>query len=305
MPAAPPLDDVRARVNRFYEELPFNVNQSPAEAARLIRAGNTVRQSYPALHSLLQRRRGQRVLDLGCGAGWFANTLAAHYGAEIHGVDLCDHALGFARGVCAELGVSNRVTFHQRDLFALTAASLGGAPFDIVNSLGVLHHTHDCRAALLRVLPLVGPGGFLHLGLYHLHGRRPFLEMFADLRSCLDADRTDVEWQRLEAAAFAQFRRLYPPTVTDETLLRSWFRDQVLHPHETQHTVREVYDWLNGADFDCVTTSLAKFEPVNDWPAVFRAEEQLAEVSYRKNVVDSTYYPGFFVVLARRRLASA
>lgn len=299
MTAVATEEDVRGRVNRFYETLPFNVQQSPADAARTIRAGNAIRTQYPALHSLLQRRRGQRVLEVGCGGGWFANSVAHHYGAQIEAIDLCDHALGFARDVGVALGAQNPVEFRKRDIFTLKPEDFDGG-FDIVNSLGVLHHTHDCHQALQCVLPLVRPGGFLHLGLYHLHGRLPFLEMFSDLRGRLGADDTSDEYARLEADAFARYCALYPKHVTDQTLLRSWFRDQVIHPHETQHTVREAHDWLTAAGFECMSTSVTNFEPVGDWNQVFEFERSLAEVSYRKNVVEQTYYPGFFVIVARR-----
>lgn len=293
------MDDVRSRVNRFYEDLPFNIQQSPADAARTIRAGNTISAQYPALHTLLQRRRRQRLLEVGSGAGWFANTAGLHYpSTTIEAIDLCDHALTFARGVSAKLAVSSRVRFLKRDIFDLTINDFD-ARFDIVNSLGVLHHTHDCHAALMRVLPLVAPGGFLHLGLYHLHGRAPFLELFREIRDRLD-DQDAADWPRLEAEAFARYRALYPRSFSDERWLRSWFRDQVLHPHETQHTAKEVHGWLSAAGFECVTTSLTRFTPVSDWTAVLEDEPLLEELSYRKNVIERTYYPGFFVMVARR-----
>ncbi len=296
----PNVHPVTRAVNGFYEALPFNAYQAPADAARLIRGGNQVQASYPAAHMLLQQRRYRRVLEIGCGTGWFTNTVAFHYRATVDAVDLCSTALTFAGEVSAALEVADRCRYHHADIFKLAESSLDpDSQFPLVNSLGVLHHTFDCRGALEAVLPRVAPGGFLHLGLYHSYGRRPFLDMFSEVRAQLEAP-PHAGREALERDAFARYKALYPRTVTDETLLWSWFRDQVLHPHETQHSVEEVYGWLTEAGFECLSTSVTGFEPVSDWNAVFAHEKTLADRSYRRNVVEHTYYPGFFVILARR-----
>jgi 2-polyprenyl-3-methyl-5-hydroxy-6-metoxy-1,4-benzoquinol methylase len=73
-------------------------------------------------------------------------------------------------------------------------------PFTVVNSLGVLHHTPDCHAAIRQVLKWVAPGGYLHLGLYHLYGRKPFLDHFAGLRA----------GGASEAELYYEFKKLNP-----------------------------------------------------------------------------------------------
>ncbi len=300
--AAADAHPVTRAVNGFYEELPFNAYQAPADAARLIQRGNQVKDAYPAAHTFLQQSRFRRVLEIGCGTGWFANSVAHHYGATVDAVDLCTSALAFATDVSAALGVTSRCRYHHADIFKLDASTLPAeARFPLVNSLGVLHHTFDCRGALEAILPRIEPGGFLHLGLYHSYGRRPFLDLFSEVRDHLSEPPTAAR-EALEQAAFARYKALYPPAVTDETLLRSWFRDQVLHPHETQHSVEEVYGWLTDAGVACVSTSVTGFEPVTDWDAVFAREKTLADVSYRRNVLEQRYYPGFFVIVAQRPL---
>ena len=43
---------------------------------------------------------------------------------------------------------------------------------------------------------------------------------------------------------------------TDETHLRSWFRDQVLHPHETTHTMEEVNEILYENSMELIWSSI-------------------------------------------------
>ena len=61
----------------FYRTLPFNYRESIAASAELIRTHDP-RAAYPVLGPIL--RRGARVLDVGCGAGWFANSVSLHCG---------------------------------------------------------------------------------------------------------------------------------------------------------------------------------------------------------------------------------
>ena len=48
--------------------------------------------------------------------------------------------------------------------------------------------------------------------------------------------------------------------ILDEQKLYSWFRDQVLHPHETQHTLEELTDVFKSCNYKIVSTSINKFE---------------------------------------------
>ena len=90
------------------------------------------------------------------------------------------------------------------------------------------------------------------------------------------------------------------PGVTDRDFLHSWFRDQVLHPHETQHSLAELHRLLNSLDFEIRSTSINGFQPFESLEALFEREKELYEHSRRRNVIERRYFPGFFTVLARQ-----
>ena len=69
----------------FYRTLPFNFRESVAKSIEAIRSHDP-RLAYPVLTSLL--RPGVRVLDVGCGAGWFANSISYHCGCAVSGIRL-------------------------------------------------------------------------------------------------------------------------------------------------------------------------------------------------------------------------
>ncbi len=101
---------------------------------------------------------GKLVLDAGCGGGRYAR-LAGMCGAKVLGVDLSD-AVEKARALCAELP---NVTIVQADLLDLPVAERA---FDLVFSIGVLHHSPDPRRAFSQVAARVKPGGALAVWLY-------------------------------------------------------------------------------------------------------------------------------------------
>jgi 2-polyprenyl-3-methyl-5-hydroxy-6-metoxy-1,4-benzoquinol methylase len=282
-PPAPPraaATDVPARVRAFYAGLAFNRHGTPEAQAAEIRRRDSI-DAYPLLRPLL--RPGCRVLDAGCGTGWLANTLRLRYPVDVTGIDFNPWAIAFAQEVAGLLHVAT--TFEAADLFTYDA----GTPFDLVVSIGALHHTDDCHGALRRLgVDVLAPGGHLFIGLYHRHGRAPFLAHFAALQAAgLD------EQELLE-----HYRRLHPGAA-DETHLRSWFRDQVLHPHETQHTLAELMPVLHSAGLALVATSLNGFAPVADLPALLAAETQQREIGLER-LRQGRYFPGFFLVLAQK-----
>jgi hypothetical protein len=83
--------------------------------------------------------------------------------------------------------------------------------------------------------------------------------------------------------------------------LFSWFRDQVFNPHESQHTLEEIYTWLTELDFQCLSTSINRFQPVRDWKTIFEEEKKMFDISYKRNYVEKKYFPGFFTVFAKKK----
>lgn len=101
---------------------------------------------------------GRLVLDAGCGGGRYARLLG-DLGAKVLGVDL-SASVNKAAALCE--GLPN-VQIAQADLLDLPVAE--GA-FDLVFSIGVLHHSPDPRGAFAQITRRVKPGGRLAVWLY-------------------------------------------------------------------------------------------------------------------------------------------
>lgn len=105
---------------------------------------------------------GRLVLDVGCGMGRFADVVS-RWGGRAVGIDL-SLAVEAAH---ANLGGRENVRILQADLFRLPFRH---GSFDIVYSLGVLHHTPSCERAFRQLVPFVRPGGRLCVWVYGTMG---------------------------------------------------------------------------------------------------------------------------------------
>lgn len=141
---------------------------------------------------------GKTVLDVGCGMGRFAEVVCAH-GGRVVGVDLSVAVEAAQRN----LGARPDTAFLQADVFDLP---LRAGSFDLIYSLGVLHHTPDTRAAFSQLPRLLKPGGKIAIWVYS--SERPWRYLASDLYRKLTT-RIDEEHLLKVCRALAPLGRLY------------------------------------------------------------------------------------------------
>lgn len=120
------------------------------------------------------------VLIAGCGTGRHAVQAARRYaGSKVLAVDLSRASLGIAARRTRELAIAE-VEYAQADLLELGAC---GRTFDVIESLGVLHHLHDPFEGARVLTGLLRPGGAMMLALYSRTARRGLAAAKAIARS--------------------------------------------------------------------------------------------------------------------------
>jgi cyclopropane-fatty-acyl-phospholipid synthase len=107
---------------------------------------------------------GMRVLDIGCGWGGMALTLARDFGARVVGVTLSQEQIKVARERVAAAGLADRVEFHLMDYRKVEG------PFDRIVSVGMFEHVGvpHYREYFGKVRDLLTPDG---VALIHTIGR--------------------------------------------------------------------------------------------------------------------------------------
>jgi len=169
----PAITAIRSAVSQAvqgqYETNPYPrwVSLSAPSSAAL---GVFLQARYPGVDPGLLADRPQ-VLVAGCGTGRHAIEVARNYpGAEVLAVDLSRASLGYAARKTRELGLAN-VEYAQADLMELGSL---GRTFDIVESVGVLHHLEDPFEGARILTALLRPGGLFRLGLYSATARAAY-----------------------------------------------------------------------------------------------------------------------------------
>jgi 2-polyprenyl-3-methyl-5-hydroxy-6-metoxy-1,4-benzoquinol methylase len=78
-------------------------------------------------------RRGDKILDIGCGIGWFAAAVASQYRSEVLAIDASEYAINEAR---KRYGNVNNLDFQVCDALLIEYEEA----FDRVLCLDVLEH---------------------------------------------------------------------------------------------------------------------------------------------------------------------
>lgn len=101
--------------------------------------------------------RGKRVLDIGCGGGILADSMARR-GADVLGIDLSSKPLKVAQLHALEAGTER---IEYREIAAEALAVEAPKSFDVVTCMEMLEHVPDPASVVSAAAALVKPGGWV------------------------------------------------------------------------------------------------------------------------------------------------
>lgn len=110
---------------------------------------------------------GKRVVDIGCGGGILADSMARK-GAEVLGIDLATKALRVAQLHALEVGTQN---VEYREISAEALAAEQPASFDVVTCMEMLEHVPDPASVVRACSALVKPGGWVFFSTIHRNAK--------------------------------------------------------------------------------------------------------------------------------------
>jgi SAM-dependent methyltransferase len=142
-----------------------NVYDDPAFFAAYGRLDRSVEglagaAEWPRLRALLPGLAGRRVVDLGCGYGWFCRFAREQGAAAVLGIDLSARMLERA----AALTVDPGITYRREDLDHL---ALPERSYDLAFSSLALHYVERLDHLLGAVARALAPGGHLVCSVEH------------------------------------------------------------------------------------------------------------------------------------------
>jgi 2-polyprenyl-6-hydroxyphenyl methylase/3-demethylubiquinone-9 3-methyltransferase len=132
-----------------------------------LHAINPLRLQY--MESRIGGFAGKRILDVGCGGGILAESMAAK-GAEVTGIDLAEDALNAAREHAQTRAVTvDYLLTSAEDLAARNEKSGAEEQFDAVSCMEMLEHVPDPATVVAACARLCKPGGHVFFSTINRH----------------------------------------------------------------------------------------------------------------------------------------
>jgi 2-polyprenyl-6-hydroxyphenyl methylase/3-demethylubiquinone-9 3-methyltransferase len=183
----------------------------------------------------LARLAGKKVLDVGCGGGILAESMARR-GAEVTGIDLAEKGLRVAQLHLAE----SHLQIQYEKVSAEALAESRPAAFDVVTCMELLEHVPDPASMVSACARLVRPGGSVFFSTIN---RNPKAYLFAVL---------GAEYVLgLLPKGTHDYARFIKPSE-----LARWSRAAGLQPAEltgmTYHPITRIYRLEQGADVNYI-----------------------------------------------------
>ena len=234
-------DDVSLKVGAQYAEAPYprwTSLSTPKEGERLAMVRTLSDDNR--LHGV----KRPDVLIAGCGTGQHAIASALGYGgkASVLGIDLSRASLSYA-AIMAEIFAVRNLKLIQADLLEIDAL---GQSFDIIECIGVLHHTAKPLENWKRLLGVLKPGGVMTIGLYSATARAGLSQFRNELkrtnkapndnamkilrRDMIQSPRNDFERAIVQSADFNTTSNL---------------RDLLFNAHEIPLSLSEIRDFID------------------------------------------------------------
>jgi SAM-dependent methyltransferase len=199
-------------------------------------------------------QKNVRVLDAGCGTGVGTEYLV-HLNPDtaVVGIDLSAGALAVAKERCQKSGATG-VEFHHLSLFDVE--QLPGE-FNLINCVGVLHHTPDPIRGIQALAKKLSPGGIMHIFVYGELGRweiKLMQEAIALLQGDKRGDYSDgVSVGRQLFAALPENNRLRQREQERwswENQRDAYFADMYVHPQEIDYNINTVFELIDASGLE-------------------------------------------------------
>jgi len=255
---------VTSIVSKLYDTFPFPPDPLLDEAP----PGYNWRWSWQGAYGFctggLAPIKTPRILDAGCGSGVSTEYLAhLNPDADIVAIDISAGTLEVAKERCRRSSppTNNRaIAFQQLSLYDLDQID---GQFDMINSVGVLHHLPDPIKGIQAIASKLAPSGIFHIFVYAKIGRWE-INLMQQALSLLQKQEIDqnqkidfrqgVKLGREVFAALPSTNRIVQREKTRwsmENTRDECFADMYLHPREVDYEIESLFELIaaSGLEF--------------------------------------------------------
>jgi SAM-dependent methyltransferase len=256
-------NQISQAVQKLYDTYPFPPEPLLDEAP----PGFNWRWHWEAAYNFctgqMPSRRDVRILDAGCGTGVSTDSLVhLNPQAQVTAIDLSPGALKVATERCQRSG-ADRVEFHHLSLFDVDILP---GQFDLINSVGVLHHTPDPIRGIQALAGKLAPGGLMHIFVYGELGRWE-IKLMQEAIGILQGDKRG-DYQDGVKIGRSIFGSLPPNNRLVKREQERWaienhkdecFADMYVHPQEITYNIDTLFELIDAAGLEFIGFSNPDF----------------------------------------------
>lgn len=231
-------DQVSLAVREQYEENPYPrwTHQKPLHVDELADRLNLYWQG------------SGNILIAGSATGEYSiNISKKNPRLSVTGIDLSLASIGYSERKKLQVKVNN-LSFYHGDL--LNIRDLGKV-FDVIESVGVIHHMDNPMKGLENLLSVLQPGGYLKLGIYSKLARKSITECQAEIKAMgLDSDYAGIRSARkmiIEKPEGHAYHKMYEYS---DFYNSSMLRDLLFHVQEHCYEISDIKHFLEKFDLE-------------------------------------------------------
>ena len=236
-------DNVSRKVKAQYEENPYPRWVKTGIPAKAKSISEICIEEKIHLHSeSIKKAINPNILIAGCGTGQHSiNTASRFSNCQVTAVDLSLASLAYAKRKTTELGIAN-IKYLQADILELDQLE---QKFDIIDSVGVLHHMDEPMAGWKILTNLLKPSGLMRIGLYSELARQHIVEARKEISLMkMGASKSEMrEFRRTISESNDINHQLL--TKSKDFFSLSMLRDLIFHVQEHRFTIPQIKKCLD------------------------------------------------------------
>ena len=236
-------DNVSRKVRSQYEENPYPRWVKTGISTKVKSISQTCAEANLHLYSeSIKNIITPSILIAGCGTGQHSIGTATHFSnCQVTAVDLSLTSLAYAKRKTIDLGITN-IKYLQADILKLNQLK---QKFDIIESVGVLHHMNEPMAGWSVLADLLKPGGLMMIGLYSEFARQHIVEIRKEISlqkvGTSESEIRKFRWSLTESND-ENHKRL---TTSNDFFSLSMLRDLIFHVQEHRFTLPQIKNCLD------------------------------------------------------------
>ena len=241
------VDPVSKKVQEQYEENPYPRWRSTNKTLSKNFIYWLNKEIAPNIIEYNDKFNNPNVLIAGCGTGKHSISANRYKNSSTLAVDLSLSSLAYAKRKTEELNIK-KIEYMQADILQLKKLN---KQFDIIESVGTLHHMKDPVKGLKVLLNILEPHGFLRLGLYsetarrHIIKGREFIKKknYKNTNKDIKICRQDIINEKIDPL-------IQKLPISSDFYSTSAARDLLFHVQEHRFTIPQISKILKDLNFE-------------------------------------------------------